>query len=597
MPQITLDVVSVDSASPLVAQRCSFDDRGGSIGRDESNTFVLSDKHRRVSRLHAAVSFPEGVPTITNASTSLPITFGDQVLDCGRTRILSSGDFLEIGPYVLRVSFTGVSDPMTLAPNVSSPIPAMATAPVAVPGVPQDESDDPFADIFSNSGSASLPLSASTPSQLQIPGVSANVQFGAMQPVSTQSASDPLGLLFDKQGVGPEPFGQSSGLSMDPLAAFGLGFEPDVKNVVPPAQPQPTRAVAAIIPDDFNPFELPSETDRNSADPLSSMLGGSAGASVSGLTQSDPSIDSLFTAAGSSGPDGFFSGIVAAPSAHTSLDSLLAPSIDNDPLAMFGDLTPSRDNLVRPVRDDLAEIGGAYLPPRAIEPHRQPLAAPALPSVSRTSPGSGPGRAGDALTQAFLKGANLPDNALPNGLTPEVMAMVGSLLRSATAGAVDMLAARTATKLEVQASVTIISTQANNPLKFLPNGDVALQQLLGKQMPGFMRADEAMKDAFDDLRAHEIGVIAGTRAALTEVLGRFDPGVLGERLAKGGLLDSVLPSVRKTKLWDMYLERYLQIRREAEDDFQSIFGRAFVQAYERETTRMKAQKTGSGGNQ
>lgn len=77
---------------------------------------------------------------------------------------------------------------------------------------------------------------------------------------------------------------------------------------------------------------------------------------------------------------------------------------------------------------------------------------------------------------------------------------------------------------EVQASVTIISVQANNPLKFLPNADAALLNFT-KRIPGFMRADVAMRDAFDDLRAHEVGVIAGTRAALTEVLGRFDPAV------------------------------------------------------------------------
>ena len=174
--------------------------------------------------------------------------------------------------------------------------------------------------------------------------------------------------------------------------------------------------------------------------------------------------------------------------------------------------------------------------------------------------------------------------------------MVGSVLRSATAGAFDMLAARAATKREVQASVTIISVQANNPLKFLPNADAAMLQLLGKKMPGFMRADVAMRDAFDDLRAHEVGVIAGTRAALTEVLGKFDPAVLGEKLAKGSVLESVMPSARKAKLWDMYLERYLQIRREAEDDFQSIFGRAFVQAYERETARIKGEVPASGGD-
>jgi FHA domain-containing protein len=118
--------------------------------------------------------------------------------------------------------------------------------------------------------------------------------------------------------------------------------------------------------------------------------------------------------------------------------------------------------------------------------------------------------------------------------------------------------------------------------------------MLGKKMPGFMRADDAMRDAFDDLRAHEIGVIAGTRAALTEILGRFDPSLLGDRLAGASLLDNLLPSMRKTKLWEIYLERYAQIRREAEDDFQSVFGRSFLQAYERETARVKAQTTEFG---
>jgi len=56
-----------------------------------------------------------------------------------------------------------------------------------------------------------------------------------------------------------------------------------------------------------------------------------------------------------------------------------------------------------------------------------------------------------------------------------------------------------------------------------------------------------------------------------------------------------MPSARKAKLWDMYLERYLQIRREAEDDFQSIFGRAFVLAYERETARIKGDSSALGG--
>jgi len=275
------------------------------------------------------------------------------------------------------------------------------------------------------------------------------------------------------------------------------------------------------------------------------------------------------------------------------------------------------DGMSGAMRDDLAEVGGAYQPPRALDPassfgipdHSPPPAmAPGPPHFnqapashfsqapadhfSQAPAGAGPAAPmpsypADELTRAFLAGANMQPSALPQGLTPEIMAVVGRLLHSATTGAIGMLAIRANIKREVQANVTIISSEANNPLKFLPDAETVLQQLLGKKIPGFMGPDEAMKDAFNDLRAHEAGVIAGTRAALGEVLGKFDPAVLGERLVGGSLLERALPAVRKTKLWDLYLERYAHIRREAEDDFQSIFGRAFVEAYERETARMK----------
>ena len=251
--------------------------------------------------------------------------------------------------------------------------------------------------------------------------------------------------------------------------------------------------------------------------------------------------------------------------------------------------TNSSSAVLPPMRNDLPEFSSAFQPPK-------PLLASGTDIGSRSTAPQvfGPAENPGALTQAFLKGAGLLPSALPGGLTPDVMGVIGSLLRTATGGAVDMLAARAATKLELQASVTIISSQSNNPLKFSPNAEVALQQMLGKKMPGFMRADEAMRDAFDDLRAHEIGVIAGTRAALTEVLGRFDPSVLGNRLANGSLLENFLPALRMKKLWEIYLEQYAKIRQEAEDDFQSVFGRSFLQAYERETSRIKAQSSEFG---
>ena len=136
----------------------------------------------------------------------------------------------------------------------------------------------------------------------------------------------------------------------------------------------------------------------------------------------------------------------------------------------------------------------------------------------------------------------------------------------------------------------MIVAQGNNPLKFLPTPEAAMMQMLGPKMPGFMRTADAMQDAFDDLRAHEIGVIAGMRAALSAVLKRFDPAVLEQRLGKGGLLDALVPNARESRLWNLFSERFHEILLEAEDDFQALFGQAFIKAYEEQVALDRARR-------
>ena len=687
MPDIILKVVSVDASPPAQALARSFDTNGGTIGRDESNAFALPDKHRRVSRLHATVSFPAGVPTITNSSTSLPIAVGEQQLDFGESMPIGHGALIEVGPYVLQAHLLSldalpVSVPLAQSrPNqVNVAIPPAAARehtgmtvvlppPVAAPAsfVPDAYSSPTAAQptaaqlggaLFGGTGdlsdllggiggtpanafspSAPPPMFAA-PSQVAIPPP-APPPVSYFPPPSSgaipaaPAVHDPFADLLAGIGgpsvssapalrpsssasLGASPVSASTGLSADPMAAFGASpssIGGGANSLLGGVGQSSTTLPASAIPDHYNPFSLPSSTGRNDADPLAALLG------TGGQNQSTsegqgvhvaPSIDSLFQAAPAGAAEASLFGFPAQrPVSDGTLDSLIRSHTTSDPMALFGESAAAPADASRAMRNDSLEVGSAFQPPQAIQPiSRAPVVAPvvaplpfntfaapevvpsAMPSRSVAMPSS---VAPDVLVEAFLRGAGLNASALPHGLTPEIMTTIGSLLRSATAGAIDMLAARAATKREVQATVTIISVQANNPLKFLPNADSALLQLLGKKMPGFMRADVAMKDAFEDLRAHEVGVIAGTRAALTEVLGKFDPSVLGDKLTKGSVLESVMPSARKAKLWDMYLERYLQIRREAEDDFQSIFGRAFVQAYELETARIKGDTGGSGG--
>jgi type VI secretion system FHA domain protein len=165
-------------------------------------------------------------------------------------------------------------------------------------------------------------------------------------------------------------------------------------------------------------------------------------------------------------------------------------------------------------------------------------------------------------------------------LGPDEMRLLGQLLREATQGTVELLLSRAALKREMRAEVTVIAARQNNPLKFSPTVEVALQYLLGSPKPGFMPPAPAMRDAFNDLRAHQLGMMAGMRSALEGVLKRFDPAVLESRIEKRSGLSAVLPGSRKARLWELFQELYGQLSAEAEDDFHQLFGKAFLAAYE-----------------
>ena len=178
-----------------------------------------------------------------------------------------------------------------------------------------------------------------------------------------------------------------------------------------------------------------------------------------------------------------------------------------------------------------------------------------------------------------MTGLNAQDLVI-NELTPELMHRIGALMHEATSGTIALLNARGSVKREMRADVTMIASGRNNPLKFSPDAKLALRYLFGPQMPGFMEADEAMRDAYSDLRAHEFGFMAGLRAALSGVLKRFEPSQLESRLPEKGGLNALVPMNRKAKLWDLFGELYRQIATEAEEDFHALFGREFLRAYE-----------------
>jgi FHA domain-containing protein len=135
--------------------------------------------------------------------------------------------------------------------------------------------------------------------------------------------------------------------------------------------------------------------------------------------------------------------------------------------------------------------------------------------------------------------------------------------------------------------------KSNNPLKFSPNVEVALQHLLAPPARGFVAAAPAMRDAYDDLRAHQFAFVAGMQAVVEAALQRFDPTALEGRLGDRSLLHSLLPASRNARLWELFVEHYARIRNDAADDFNTLFGQAFLKAYNEHVDSMQAQRSAS----
>jgi type VI secretion system protein len=213
-----------------------------------------------------------------------------------------------------------------------------------------------------------------------------------------------------------------------------------------------------------------------------------------------------------------------------------------------------------------------------------PVQPSLLPAEPITTPS--PGANSSALLTAFLRGAGLERLHLDDAQSDAQMELIGRSYRRMVEGLIDILRARSSLKGEFRLQQTMIRPLENNPLKFAPNADEALLLLLRHGNRAFMDADQAIEDSFNDLRAHQLAVMAGVEAAITALLKRFEPTELEARMGDTGALSRLFGS-RQAQCWQRFTELYADISQEAEDDFPELFGREFARAYEQHNARSR----------
>lgn len=183
-----------------------------------------------------------------------------------------------------------------------------------------------------------------------------------------------------------------------------------------------------------------------------------------------------------------------------------------------------------------------------------------------------------ATFAAFLEGAGVTGHRIDESDPDAALRAAGRVFRAMAEGLREVLLSRAAIKGEMRLERTMIAAHGNNGLKFAITGDDAVVALLTAGRPGYMEPLAAAQEACSDIKTHELAVMAGAQTALMGLLRRFNPDELEKRLATG-MLGSILPAARKAQFWDLFRQTYADISREAEDDFQAVFGRAFAKAY------------------
>ncbi|WP_208455359.1 type VI secretion system-associated FHA domain protein TagH [Burkholderia gladioli] len=252
-------------------------------------------------------------------------------------------------------------------------------------------------------------------------------------------------------------------------------------------------------------------------------------------------------------------------------DSLLAPipahAAEAPPLAPGNpaaryQATPAAPSAARAPAADAAPSTRA--PAAAVE-SAAPVARPVAFGAAEASPRS------QAASPAEPAGADLT-----------------AMFEIAVDAMMDVLRARAELKNSFRLPATLIQRSENNPLKFAPTAREAVRRLLAPPDNGFLAGSAALADAADDIRNHQMAMLAGVRSAFESLLAQFDPARIeqeseggGRRLSLGG---------NRPRHWERYKEQFEALTRNPDECFRRLFGDEFARAYEQQLARLKQRR-------
>jgi type VI secretion system FHA domain protein len=526
--ELRLEVERYRGLPATPSERLRVDSGVCTLGRNPDNDLALADPERMVSGRHARIEVrDDGVWLIDQSTNGTFLNQSPERVPPNQPVALQDGDMLSLGPYEIAVSIAANAEHSPTGPS--------ALEEAALPGMDHHGPAQDIMDLLGGAGG--------------------------------QPAGEDLGRAAD-------PF-----LDAHPLDAFLEG--PASMDEGPrAAEPRPTPVEHVF----FRPPEtqaIPEEYDLLN-DELLTPQDASVGHLAPGPRQeSEPAAEISRPAPAGAGPSpdsdlDFSLDLDLPPCPSPPADQAAAPP-GSPPQHRAKPSAPSRDAVTPRSPPESAPHHEPQPPQPAPGAKVSPLqAAPTQPPPTQAT--------GDQLT-AFLAGLGIGD---PEQIKDPATLLHdgGALLRVLTEGLATTMMARARFKSELRLGVTTIRRAENNPFKFSVSPEEAIERLLLRPNPAYMPPLDAAREAFEDVQAHEMAIIAGLRAALRALLARFEPSNLETRMNAASGLDKLLPMARKSRYWDQFTQTYEQVAADAAEDFMQLFGESFARAYEDQILRL-----------
>ncbi|MGE8499916.1 MAG: type VI secretion system-associated FHA domain protein TagH [Pseudomonas sp.] len=202
------------------------------------------------------------------------------------------------------------------------------------------------------------------------------------------------------------------------------------------------------------------------------------------------------------------------------------------------------------------------------------LVMPTPPPEPKRAPE--PERLPPTFWEKFGEALGVPLDDLDNEAREALALHAAKLLKQSVGNLQQALRTRSELKNEMRLALTTVQSAGNNPLKYTSDSGEALHALLRGGKAGQLSAEQSISRSFRDLQAHQVALLAASRAAAKGMFDQLSPEQLVVRFERDGR--KPLLSTAGSR-WRAY--RRLHTALEQNDEWgDRLFARDFARTYE-----------------